>query len=540
MTDGTGRGFFAELAKACPALPCMALGLWLAWLFIMCSGTAWLSDTEVNGANMTTLYLASTGACGVALLLAAFLPERARRVLGRPACVMAGAGVSAAGCLLVILVGPYYLYSLLDYGVISVLFRMGGVLGGLGSAATLAACARLYGALPPRRAVLYAALSHAVAALTYFLVIGAPEWAPVAGGPSLAGIVAFVGLPLAAGALACLPAAGGMRAGGAGPRAEKRAPKEGAREGAGGGVVPSVPFTKLAVVSFAFAFVMMSVRAVAVEASPVSSTFDATRVVMLLRMFVATGFACAALGARGEFLNFGKIYSVIMAAAVALVALLPIVGVMHALLNPVVLFVGYLFDYLLWCILAFVTYQRHAPVARVYGSVYGCYLLGCAAGWGVGAYAFPVAIGAGNGLVLYLALALAVLVCAFVLFSEKEFDNLFRPAEKGGASLDDLLHADILHGAGQGRAGGGRGLFRRAIEAVSAAHALSPRETDVLRCLAMGYDSTATAKELNVSWNTARTHTRNVYAKLGVHSRQEVIDLVDEAVQAERRAEPRR
>ena len=62
----------------------------------------------------------------------------------------------------------------------------------------------------------------------------------------------------------------------------------------------------------------------------------------------------------------------------------------------------------------------------------------------------------------------------------------------------------------------------------------------MLRCLAMGYDSTATAKELNVSWNTARTHTRNVYAKLGVHSRQEVIDLVDEAVQAERRAEPRR
>ena len=72
------------MAKACPALPCMALGLWLAWLFIMCSGTAWLSDTEVNGANMTTLYLASTGACGVALLLAAFLPERARRVLAGP------------------------------------------------------------------------------------------------------------------------------------------------------------------------------------------------------------------------------------------------------------------------------------------------------------------------------------------------------------------------------------------------------------------------------------------------------------------------
>ena len=38
---------------------------------------------------------------------------------------------------------------------------------------------------------------------------------------------------------------------------------------------------------------------------------------------------------------------------------------------------------------------------------------------------------------------------------------------------------------------------------------------DVFRCLAMGYDATATAKRLQVSWNTVRTHTRNVYASSG-------------------------
>ena len=46
----------------------------------------------------------------------------------------------------------------------------------------------------------------------------------------------------------------------------------------------------------------------------------------------------------------------------------------------------------------------------------------------------------------------------------------------------------------------------------------------------MGRGSDYIADKLQVSWNTARTHTHNVYVKLGVHSRQELIDLVDEAV----------
>ena len=36
----------------------------------------------------------------------------------------------------------------------------------------------------------------------------------------------------------------------------------------------------------------------------------------------------------------------------------------------------------------------------------------------------------------------------------------------------------------------------------------------------------------SISLNTARFHTKNVYAKLGVHSQQELIDLVEKAEQA--------
>ena len=77
--------------------------------------------------------------------------------------------------------------------------------------------------------------------------------------------------------------------------------------------------------------------------------------------------------------------------------------------------------------------------------------------------------------------------------------------------------------------GGGR--FNAATEALADRFVLTRRELDVFRYLAMGYTKDAMAEKMCVSSNTIRTHSRNVYAKLGVHSRQELIDLVDGIVE---------
>jgi LuxR family maltose regulon positive regulatory protein len=52
---------------------------------------------------------------------------------------------------------------------------------------------------------------------------------------------------------------------------------------------------------------------------------------------------------------------------------------------------------------------------------------------------------------------------------------------------------------------------------------LSARELDVLRLLASDLDGPAIARELVVSLNTVRTHTKNIYAKLGVNSRRAAV-----------------
>jgi ATP/maltotriose-dependent transcriptional regulator MalT len=52
---------------------------------------------------------------------------------------------------------------------------------------------------------------------------------------------------------------------------------------------------------------------------------------------------------------------------------------------------------------------------------------------------------------------------------------------------------------------------------------LSERELQVLRLLASDLDGPGIARELTVSLNTLRTHTRNIYAKLGVTSRRAAV-----------------
>lgn len=69
----------------------------------------------------------------------------------------------------------------------------------------------------------------------------------------------------------------------------------------------------------------------------------------------------------------------------------------------------------------------------------------------------------------------------------------------------------------------------RHCEALRRAHGLTPREAEVLELLGRGRDVGAIAEMLGVSRNTVRTHVQRLYTDLGVHTRQELIDLLESA-----------
>lgn len=57
---------------------------------------------------------------------------------------------------------------------------------------------------------------------------------------------------------------------------------------------------------------------------------------------------------------------------------------------------------------------------------------------------------------------------------------------------------------------------------------LTPREREIFLLLAQNYRAPYIAEKLVVSQSTVKTHMRNLYAKLGVHSQAELLLLVDE------------
>lgn len=63
---------------------------------------------------------------------------------------------------------------------------------------------------------------------------------------------------------------------------------------------------------------------------------------------------------------------------------------------------------------------------------------------------------------------------------------------------------------------------------IACQHDLTRREEEVLQLLARGRSAARISETLCISVATARTHQRNIYAKLGVHTQQDILDLFEQ------------
>jgi DNA-binding CsgD family transcriptional regulator len=111
----------------------------------------------------------------------------------------------------------------------------------------------------------------------------------------------------------------------------------------------------------------------------------------------------------------------------------------------------------------------------------------------------------------------------------------FVPPQEAAGSGDAGAAQGEAGQAGGESAGGGaggeegrrKGRFMRRCDRVADTFLLSRRESDVLVLLAKGRNVNFIRESLGISEGTAKTHIHHVYRKLGVHSQQELIELVD-------------
>ena len=87
--------------------------------------------------------------------------------------------------------------------------------------------------------------------------------------------------------------------------------------------------------------------------------------------------------------------------------------------------------------------------------------------------------------------------------------------EASEAAADEKPHAPV------------KGRFMRRCDAVAKTFLLSARETEVLYLLAKGRSMNHIMEELVISEGTTKTHINHVYKKLNVHSRHELLDLIE-------------
>lgn len=113
------------------------------------------------------------------------------------------------------------------------------------------------------------------------------------------------------------------------------------------------------------------------------------------------------------------------------------------------------------------------------------------------------------GAELVSVMAVLLLVVAYVfLFSEKDSDLMF----------------------GEERASKKERAFHKACERLSAQGRLTAREQEVFYLLAKGAPVSTIEEKLYISGSTVSTHMKHIYQKLGVHSRGELYDMVDESL----------
>ena len=468
------------------------------------------------------MYLASTTALGLTLVLAAAFPTVSARFAQNKPFLLAMGLLAGTATVFVKIMAPN--------GAFDSVFLLFCVLTGLGTAWVCLRMGMEYASVGSRRATMNAAAAFVAASLMYFLVRGLPEHLGL-------GVMAL--LPLGATLCTLTPA-------GDAPMEE---PVESHDH-----LLPRGFFLRLMFAIAVFSVVVGVTRGFSVL-TQATNVLDDRGCMVVFGMALVAMLLYVLVGTLGNDFDVSRLYYPVIILALVGILVMPLVdGAGQA--GGVFVGIAYAcFVMIMWCLFAHVAYVTGAPAVRVFGLGRGTSALGTTAGWLLGSQlAGHEMLDATSMFVVSCVMVLALLVVSMLVFNDRAVGMVLRMVGKRAAqdarfgrgfvgvtdTLNVAMHGD--NGAprsafvpfeqdgddAQASESDRAGTWTRSCLDIAARFGLSQRETDVLFLLAKGRTIAFIADDLGVSFNTAKSHIRHVYVKIGVHTKSELLDLVEQ------------
>lgn len=519
-----------------PALKLVGFGFYYAWIWVSYNSNVLVFPSAASDLPPDTIsltYLVSTLALGIALVVLSLIRGLTRRLVGSNLFLIAIAVVVGLAT------GATYASS--SWGADANLYLISSAaLTGVGTSFIVLRFGVVYSKVPAREAAMYTAASFVFAAMIYFMAVGLPD--PVS-------IVFTAFLPILAVASTLTNAEWSSE--------DEKPRPEGPSSLRGF-------FVRLLVAVAVFSVVVGVSRGFSMPHSSISSLNDDGALIIFCTAIVAA-VLFAVIGLLRRQFDVSRLYYPIIIVVAACILVTPLVGG-TGFGGQFVTAAYNCFMLVIWCLLAYVAYSSRLSPILVFGLGRGASALGTTLGWLGG---LEIVRSQGDGSlsleVISVAMVFALLVVSMLVLNDRLIGDALRSQGRprgygaaeatageattafggggndgGDAAPDGEGGRDDRAGRGEGgdsfsdaalddAVGEGRrpGHYRVRCDAVAERYGLSPRERDVFELLVRGRSIDYIAQSLTISFNTAKSHIRHIYVKADVHSRQELIDLID-------------
>jgi DNA-binding CsgD family transcriptional regulator len=203
------------------------------------------------------------------------------------------------------------------------------------------------------------------------------------------------------------------------------------------------------------------------------------------------------------------IYRVVMLIMALFFMLLPVFINLSGIESALAL-TGYgTFNLLIWILLAGISHIYRLPSVVIFGIGWGMVSLGMLFGSIIGRLIVTIAPFSPQAISLITLLAtLCILVSYMFVFKEKDLEDLIIP--------DD----ETANEPRQQR-------FQERCRTIASKYHLTPKESEIMILFAKGRSAARIQQDLFISRGTCTTHLRHIYQKLGVHDKQEFLDIIE-------------